>query len=165
MNYNELTEKIFDAFYGNDKDYPSNLFYPILTQSKEGIVFDQFINCIVRRDKNGRISEIKGPIDICVHRVTDDQIEFLDLIEANNNSSEEASNYLDESVMVTLNEFADLYMSLREFAFQKDISEAQISVVKKMLKFYNEICEKEIKEIYHKYSQSFFAWANNIIQM
>ncbi len=163
MNYNELSEKVFNAFYENDKDYPSNLFYPILTRSKEGIVFDQFINCIVRRDEKGCISEIKGPIDICVHRVTDDQIEFLDLIEANNNSSEAVSNSLDESVTVTINEFADLYMSLREFAFQKDISEAQISVVKKMLKFYNEICEKEIKKIYHKYSQSFFIWANEVI--
>lgn len=163
MNYNELTEKIFDAFYENDKDYPSNLFYPILAQSKDGIVFDKFIDCIVRRDKGGRISEIKGPINICLHGVADKQIIFLDPIEADINIKEEISNLVDESITITTGEFADLYMRLREFAFHKGISEEQINVVKKLLKFYDVICEKEIKEIYHKYGQSFFVWANSII--
>lgn len=63
-----------------------------------------------------------------------------------------------------IEDFTSLYMIVREAAFKSSLSNDEQEALKKIVIIYDSIFEEELREIYHRYAGSFFAWAYGMIE-
>ncbi len=157
MNYRELSLKVLDAFYKNGKSSPRNLLYPILSKNAKNKPVDVFLSCIIKRDNTGAIIKFLGPLDVCLYTVDSGEILF-----DNTPRKEKSFDYSFTNIRhVTVDEFIEAYMIIRNIAFQETTSNEQKTNIKTIISFYDNFCEKEISDIYHSYGQPFFEWAKS----
>lgn len=168
MNYSELMQTVFDAFYTCGKDFPQNLLYPILGRRENGLVVDRFIECRIERNRsNGAILHIEGPMSIYEH-VENNELQSYFIGEEDYKSNADA----DIGVFSTINidienfkmsDFPQLYMAVRGFAFSNELDTNQCAILKKLVAFYTIIVEREIKPFYLNCGKEFFGWAHQLL--
>ncbi len=162
MNYQELISNLVKHYYLNGNDYPRSILYAIVNLV-DGVVVDQFMQCDIERDLKGKLMSIDKPKTI--YQASLDGTNFS--ITDSNNIREDIYplkkiNLGDLNVQIE--DFTSLYMIVREAAFKSSLSNDEQEALKKIVIIYDSIFEEELREIYHRYAGSFFAWAYGMIE-
>lgn len=161
MKYRDLLNRVIACFNKNGRDFPKNLFYPIPVYDATVGVMDQFLVCnVIRERKTGNIQKIEGPTDIYFNSVLDNTGYFAVSIE-------ELPSFNLRSIDVpkntSIDEFPEIYMKVRDFAFSRELSAEQTELLAKLVAVYDSLFEDEVKLIYHKFNASFFDWAYDVL--
>lgn len=162
MNYQELISNLVKHYYLNGNDYPRSILYAIVNLV-DGVVVDQFMQCDIERDLKGKLMSIDKPKTI--YQASLDGTNFS--ITDSNNIREDIYplkkiNLGDLNVQIE--DFTSLYMIVREAAFKSSLSNDEQEALKKIVIIYDSIFEEKLREIYHRYAGSFFAWAYGMIE-
>lgn len=160
MNYTDLLNKVFGAFYDNGKDFPSSLLFPILTKDSNGDVVDMFMACQVKRNDIGEIIDADMPENILVNVVKNNEMNFIS-IEPDNTQLSLTENCISrgDRIYIDVEEFKKAYMAVRDVAFYDMLTSNETSSLRTVINFYDKVSAPQIRKIYHAYGQDFFNWA------
>lgn len=160
MNYTDLLNRVFNAFYDSGKDFPASLLLPILVKELGGDVADMFMTCQVKRNDVGDIIDADLPDEFLINNVKSNEINFISLepdISQLNVAETRISQ--EKSISIALEEFKKEYMAVRDFVFYNMLTSDETNSLRTVVSFYDKVSAPIIKRIYHAYAQDFFNWA------
>lgn len=162
MEYCKITNRVIRSFYESDREYPSSLLRPILGYDSENNVVDKFLVCRVKQNRDsGIIESVEGPFEIYQQRIDNDENgEFVKPVIESDEGFAPISYEPGTSIM----EFTSLYVQVREFAFEKNLSDAQKKALRRLVTIYELFFNREIRILYHRYGARFFEWACEVVK-
>lgn len=160
MNYTDLLNRVFNAFYDSGKDFPASLLLPILVKDLGGDVADMFMTCQVKRNDVGDIIDADLPDEFLINNVKSNEINFISL-EPDTSQLNLAETRIsqEKSISIGLEEFKKEYMAVRDFVFYNMLTSDETNSLRTVVSFYDKVSAPIIKGIYHAYAQDFFNWA------
>jgi hypothetical protein len=160
MTYGELIDFAFNAYYENGRNYPANLLYPIVSLNNDKIAVDIFMDCYVKRDQTGKVFQIKEPLEILCCTLDSKSAKFVSITTIQEDCQAACPKL---NLSSSIDDFQELYMQVREFAFMETLTIEQANLLQKLLFIYDCLFEPELRNIYHKFGGAFFRWAYHAV--